>query len=362
MVSLHGTFDPEGDSSGGRGALMNLWIETQEQITKNRHREMEREEKEWEQLSKAIDKLTPLITEVLRGEREASAVAGNVGELVPELELRKKVFDWYSEIFNRKPEDVERQRTELHSAKQAQETRTKLQRSKRTILNAFVRLSEAVEADEPGAAEALLDAANTASGIFSISFRRHPERFKMAAESNGFWPVLADTKPGWEKKAVDEISSLEIGKNLSKFTTRLRTLRGSDIHLPARRWAKAAVSAIDETRWRLPFFVHMVNQLGGTNEWAEFAVNRGWNIVAYPSWISSAMKLKPFSALTYDDWKTVVREIIRDQVPNFHLLPEWATQRATAEANGRNSPGEIQNAILDDIVSVLKRFAPAVAC
>ncbi len=362
MVSFHGIFNPAGDSSGGRKALTDLWIEAQEQIEKNRDREMAREEKEWEQLSKAINKLTPLITEVLQGGREANEVVEYVSELVPELELRRKVFDWYSEIFNRKPEDSERERAELLAAKQAQEARTKLQRNNRAVLNAFTRLTEAVEADEPGAADALLDAANTAAAMFSITFRRHPERFKKAAESNAFWPVLADTRPGWEKNAADEISRLELGKNLSRFTTRLRKLRGSDIHLPGRRWAKAAVSAIDETRWRLPFFVHMVNELGGHNEWAEFAVNRGWAVVDCPSWISSAMKLKPFSVTTYDNWKVVVREIIRDQVPDFHLLSEWATQRATAEANGKGSAGEIQNAILDDIVSALKRFAPEATC
>jgi hypothetical protein len=65
---------------------------------------------------------------------------------------------------------------------------------------------------------------------------------------------------------------------------------------------------------------------------------------------------------SFDAWKGVVRQLIRESVPNFHLLPDWTTQRMTSEANGRATAGEIQNAILDDIVSALKRLAPDSPC
>jgi hypothetical protein len=49
-------------------------------------------------------------------------------------------------------------------------------------------------------------------------------------------------------------------------------------------------------------------------------------------------------------------------MPDFHTQPEWANQRRTAVANERDSVGEIQNAILDDIVSALARLAPGKPC
>ena len=91
-------------------------------------------------------------------------------------------------------------------------------------------------------------------------------------------------------------------------------------------------------------------------------MDRGWDLSEYPSWVFDAMALKPFSADSFDEWKAVVRQIIREQVADFHLLPEWATQRMTGEASGRGTPGEIPNAILDDIVSALKRLIPKASC
>ena len=105
-----------------------------------------------------------------------------------------------------------------------------------------------------------------------------------------------------------------------------------------------------------------MNELGGPDGWAEFAVNKGWDTAKRPHWVSQSLQLKPFSEKTFNEWKSVVRQLIRESVPDFHLLPEWSTQRMTAEANGRNTPGEIQNAILDDIVSALKRLVPDEGC
>ena len=51
--------------------------------------------------------------------------------------------------------------------------------------------------------------------------------------------------------------------------------------------------------------------------------------------------------------------LIREQVPDFHKAPVWESQRNTARRNCRDTRGEIQNAILDDIVSALRRLAPA---
>jgi hypothetical protein len=53
-----------------------------------------------------------------------------------------------------------------------------------------------------------------------------------------------------------------------------------------------------------------------------------------------------------------VRKLIREQMPDFQMRPEWSNQRNTAAASGRETPGEIKNAILDDITSALERLVP----
>jgi len=173
---------------------------------------------------------------------------------------------------------------------------------------------------------------------------------------------MAKDKPGWEKDAAEHVAKLGLGEGLRVFRSPLRKVRGSDVNLPARRWAKAAVTTIDETRWRIHFIVYLLKELGGSEAWADFSIRNGWDLLNQPEWVASAIKLEPFSMKSVQDWKLVVRQIIREQVPNFHDLPEWTTQRHSAEASGRDTIGEIQNAILDDIVSALQRLAPESVC
>lgn len=357
-IKIHAAFQPDGTTLKDVELLMELWSEVQDHLILADERELVREEKEWSELKQAIEKLSPLFESVLKGDRAASAASVDASELVPEKALRKKVFDWYTEILSRKPEETEQADAELKVARAELNVRSRIQDHKSSITRGIESLCKSVETDGLAAAEVLLEVATYATFHLMLATRTHPEIMKEVAAMNSMWPVIAKEEPGWEKIATDQVIKLELGKGLTRFKTPLRRVRGSDIHLPARRWAKAAVHAIDETRWKAPFFLHMVKKLGGSDEWAAFSVMHGWDLADYPSWVSSATKLEPLSVNTFDSWKAVIREIIREQVADFHLLPEWATQRMTAEANGRNTPGQIQNAILDDIVSALKRLVP----
>jgi hypothetical protein len=362
VVRLQGLFQPDGGASELPDSIHDLWIEVQDHLNQVEDRELAREEAEWKELSDAIDELKPLISSVLLGERDSETVSDDVVKLVPKKELRKKVYDWYVEVLDRKPEDVEESNTILEAARQEAAINKRIAQCRRKIHASLTCLYEMIGSDAPGAAEALVEVATHATFHVSLATSAHPGIMKKAAAMNTMWPVMAYEEPGWEKTAANQIAELELGKGMIKFNSRLRKVRGSDVHLPARRWAKAAVCTIDETRWRAQLFLHLLQKLGGSEQWATFSIKRGWDIEEYPSWVPAATKLEPFSVETYDSWKALVREIIREQVPDFHLLPDWTTQRATAEANGRSTPGEIQNAILDDIVSALKRLAPDASC
>jgi hypothetical protein len=362
VVRLQGSFVPDGKSPKDLDPLFNLWIEVQDHLNRESRRELSRKAKEWRELEKAIHKLSPLITSVLNGDQEAANASPDVSELVPDVEMRRKVFDWYSQLINREPEAGELESSESDDSEEKHAARARVLKWKESIQTSTEGLLRAIESGDAGAAEALIDAVTNATLSLMLATRMYPEVMKEAAAMKTLWPVIAREEPGWEKTAANQIAGLELGKGMIKFKSPLRKVRGSDVQLPGRRWAKAAVRTIDETRWKVPYFFHMVNKLGGSDEWASWSIRHGWDIEDYPSWVLSATKLEPFSVETYDSWKALVREIIREQVPDFHLLPDWATQRATAEANGRGTPGEIQNAILDDIVSALKRLAPDASC
>jgi hypothetical protein len=359
-VSLHAEFKLDGNSRDELKLLMDLWIEVQSHLNRVNARELRQKAREEQELGDAIHKLSPLVASVLQGERDGASIADDVIRLVPDETLRRKVFDCYSDLSKQEPET--RTPEERAAQEKELEARDKALKCGSTILNSLTRLSDATEKGDLAAAKELLEAATTAVGLLTMATSRHPQLFKELAAMAKMWPVLASDEPGWEKAAVSQVDGLELGKRLACLKTRLRPLRGSDVALPARRWARAAVQTIDETRWRLPFFVQMTDKLGGSDEWAEFATLHNWGTVEYPDWTKAAMALQPLSVETFDSWKAVVREIIREQMADFHLLPEWATQRMTAESNGRGTPGEIQNAILDDIISALKRLVPEARC
>jgi hypothetical protein len=150
-----------------------------------------------------------------------------------------------------------------------------------------------------------------------------------------------------------KLESLQLGSGLELLRTRFRQTRGADENYPARQWAKAAVRTVEETRWRYISFAEY------SGEFEQMMMEGKIDLAATPEWVTGALKLPPFSSVTARDWGKVIREMIREQASDFHTLPEWSGQRNTARQNCRDSRGEIQNAILDDIVSALRRLAPA---
>lgn len=342
--------------------MMELWLEAQNHAIRIAGERLDREQREWATLQDGIDKLLPLIASYLNGETSGTDVAEEAIILVPQEDLRRQVIDWFSEIMRKKPEEKEHESAEIVSTRAKVNSNSNSIKQSRKILNSLTRLSEEAQQGDSSAAEALYDSAVLATSLLNDLARNHPDLFSSIAGTKGIWPVLAREEPGWEKAARDQIAKLELGKRLAVFKTRFKPVRGSDVNLPARRWARSAVQTIDEARWRMPWFVLLVKDLGGADEWAEFAVRKNWEIAPRPEWVSQAVQLERFSRQSFDAWKGVVRQLIRESVPNFHLLPEWATQRMTSEANGRATAGEIQNAILDDIVSALKRLAPDSPC
>jgi hypothetical protein len=176
------------------------------------------------------------------------------------------------------------------------------------------------------------------------------------------WPVLADDEPGWEETAIKRVAALKLGVGLRVFKVRFRQARGADANLPARLWAKAAVRVAEETRLRLFMIAQLHRDFASSGMLADFCVDYGWELRPKSKWGDTAALLPPLSVAVLPKWKPVVRQMIREEMPNFHESDEWSNQRRTAAENGRDSVGEIRNAVLDDIISALVSLTPETPC
>jgi hypothetical protein len=161
------------------------------------------------------------------------------------------------------------------------------------------------------------------------------------------WPLLVSAKSSWEKASHRQLEGLELGSDSQILQVRFDSARGSDDNYPARRWAKAAVRTLEETRWRFLTYGQF------REEFQQITFEGRAKLAEIPRWAGAARRLPFLSKETASAWANVIRDMIRQQVPDFHTRPEWENQRNTARHSGRGTRGEIQNAILDDIVSAL---------
>lgn len=361
-IRIHPRFTPEGPDSAGRKEFIEFWMVATERIQRNRAREFARERRMTKELEEAMDKLAPIILAVLGGNHPVETASIDAHELVPDAELRRKAFGQYAEWLKNNPDDLEQTKKELARERSDLSRCETLHKARASIQRGLMELFEAAQNGDADAAEGLVEVATMASVFLSSAEHARQELFKPLARWRTHWPFLANHEAGWEKAALQRIAELDLGAELQVFHVRFRSVRGADANLPARRWAKAAVRVAEETRWRYVLFGELVRDFGSGGAFADFFVESGWEFGNEPDWVNSVMKLKRFSKESLAEWKPVVKEIIRDQVVDFHKLSEWKTQRNTAAANGKTAKGEVQNAILDDIVSALERLAPDPDC
>ena len=141
-VALHGEFKPDGNPRENLKPLRDLWIEVQTHLNREKERELQQREREQQELEAAIDKLSPLMASGLRGERDAALIADDLLRLVPNEELRRKVFDWFADLGSQKPETQSLE--EQEAEKKELEARSKALECGSAILNALSRLYRAM--------------------------------------------------------------------------------------------------------------------------------------------------------------------------------------------------------------------------
>jgi len=356
-LNLDARFTPEGPDAADLIVFSSFCRAAEEQILKLRRARLLQQKADFAKFSAAQRKTQPVFLKVLRNEIPPEVAAKELKKLVPDKAILGKLFEFWKSATERTPEkaaaakeEAARQSSELAKC----ETRSKAQNA---VSAGLERLAEAVQEGDAEATNALVEAAIHAVGLVGIMAKVQSELFRPVARNQTVWPVLANDDPGWAEKAAKQIAGLELGAELQVWQARFRQARGADANLPARLWAKAAVRTLEQTRLRYLFFAKLARDFGSAKAFAQFWVQTGWETNSIPSWAENITDLGEFSAESLPKWKRAVREMIREQVPDLHSRPEWSTQRNSAEARGRGTPGEIRCAILDDICSALDRIA-----
>ncbi len=307
----------------------------------------------------------PILSRYLHGGLSLDDARAEFERVLPDPALRRRVFDAWSTAVQRTPAERAREKQELAEKEKALRQEVEDSKKSRRWLKALEAVKrglgllhkEAVAGSSEAAKHVLAIASHTAMLVLGLE-KLQPEVVREVARGQTTWPVLASVKPGWERRAARQVEALQLGANIREVTVRYRTARGAEENYPARRWAKAAVETVEMTRLCVELVADARNNFETGKAFSDFLDKGGWDLGSFPPWASDAMKLPPFAAGSAREWKPVLRQMIREQLPDFHKHADWENQRRTASASGRDTPGEIQNAILDDICSALERIAP----
>lgn len=305
-----------------------------------------------------LAKVGPIIREVLTDRVTTAEAARKIKRLGPDVVALRGLFEVWGKAVAAPPEAAAAEREKLAQAA-AELARVKpLQQALEAVGKGLLVLAAAVGRGDAEGAKYLAEAAIQAATLLRVAEGQQPTVFREIARQHAHWPVLADAEKGWAERERERVAALDLGADLAPLRARFRQPRGHDGNLPARLWAKAAVRTIEETRLRFLLFRAIVRDFGSEEGVADFCMAAGWKIGEFPAWAKNSGELGQLSQASVPKWKGVIREMIRDQVPDLHLHTDWENQRNTAKAAGRGTPGAIRTRILDDICDALERLAP----
>jgi hypothetical protein len=357
IVNFQSRFTPSGPDVKDCSHFFNFWLAASNETYRIKAKSQAERKKHLKQLMAAKEKVWPLLFDILGDKISIEEGAAKFRKLVPDQKLARELFDIWEKAVKATPEQVEVQGKDIERREKELAKSEKIFNAENAIVRGLETLVEATHEGDLKAAKALANSAIALAVQLSIAERKYLKTFKALARKEAMWPVLASDVMGWEKKAARHIKQLELGDDAQMFKMRFNNPRGADDNLPARVWAKAAVRTIEDTQFRIIASGAVIRKLG-TKPFADFLSRKGFGIGEHTCWMRDVTGLKPLSQKSLTEWKRVIRKIVRAEMRDFHLHEDWKAHRNSAERSGRNSKGEIQNAILDDICSALKRLVP----
>ena len=347
MLRLAGEFKPPSTGTSGQGDSMaefaTLLCEARDLRLKHNRREFRKRKR----MFAVFPRVGGVLRKYLSGETCPEETARRIRKLCPDDKVARAALNFFSGP----PPD-------RSAEKQLAKKKADIQRSER-ILKSWSEGTRHIEilanyaiAGDSDAIKDLVELGHHAVQSLMIAKLTHPEAVRAISRWKTLWPVLVSSTSPWEKSAAKQLKGLELGRDMEFFHVRFELPRGANENYPARQWARLAVRTIEETRWR--FLTYRQYQ----DEFQQLVFGGKAGLAEIPSWAGKTCGLDLLSKETASAWARVMRDMIRQQIPDFHTRPEWGNQRRTAAQGARNTVGEVQNAILDDITSALKRIAP----
>lgn len=352
ILSLHGVFAaPSTKQSSEIGSLaefIELFCEARDLRHKQQKRALRERKDKLSKQALYFPKISKVLRDCFAGKIETDDAGRKIRKICPDRQIAREIFDFLTS-----PPRA------LGSSQQGSTEKEADIEESEAILRSWTLASKHVEllanraqAGYRDAIKDLVEIGHQAVQSLIVVKLTHPQLVRNVSKSKGLWPLLVSSNSSWQKDAARQLEGLELGKDAEIFHVRFASPRGPDENYPARQWAKAAVRTIEETRWRFATYGQY------RDEFQELAFRGKANLAEIPDWAGDACRLPFLSKETVPVWGNAIRAMIRQQSPGFHLSPEWENQRKTAAYRSRDTAGEIRNAVLDDIVSALKRVAP----
>jgi hypothetical protein len=181
------------------------------------------------------------------------------------------------------------------------------------------KLSDDAFAGNQSAAKFLVELTTHLSFRICALEKKQPEIMSEIARKINVWPVATNTQPGSNEEMLARLNGLFLGKDIPpQIEPSFRKARGCDENYPARRWAKAAVRCVNTTRF-------MQSQLVSRKDSVDKNLEQGtWKRGVEPAWVSKAKDLPDFlqTPNVRKQWADVIREMIRQELPDFHTRPQ----------------------------------------
>lgn len=219
-----------------------------------------------------------------------------------------------------------------------------------------------------------------ATGDLITLYQNHPQLFQKIASRLSFLPCLMSWHPDSERFNLQLLKFSKLGEE-----SMYGELQKNPRHIVQQSWpvryAYAIIMTIgltlDTYEDRLPFWAEVygygVKHPIPLNDYVKAMERMGWNEAkkrrelpkykdryrVLPVWTKNLGQLRrPFNASHVLDYWRTGKQIVLEEMPDFHLRPEWKAYH-NRHYKGGAKVGAIQHAIFKDILIALKTIAGA---
>lgn len=204
------------------------------------------------------------------------------------------------------------------------------------------------------AAELLYSIATYAAFEVLNLFLRDRDLFDQITPKRKLLPMFASIHPGTAKVMVEMEKAAHLG-TATDDARRIRSKAWFTSDAPANVYARAVITCIEMNR-RLDS-LEVQQQQRDEIDRKEKNPPGQTRVLPYPKYVGGLddfpVPITPGNVMDY--WRKG-KEIILEEMPDFHLRPEWESYRRRTYKNGAK-PGSVQHAIFKDILAALKTIA-----